>query len=98
MAKGATICELAACQAVLLRASDQRDPGDAILVLELLSAPPFSFATTDFAKIREFLRKPDRLPAFLSVLARHGLVKPTDVLAFDECFASVDDVLVGPFA
>ena len=88
-ADGGSVADLAACQSVLLSAGKDA-PVAAVRTWQVLSRAPFAFAVTDFAKVREYLRRPDALPDFLEVLSRHGLTSPEAVLAFDECFASVE--------
>lgn len=95
VARQVLVVDLAACQSVLLAAGALREPGEAAQVWELLIQPPFSFTAADFAKVREYLSKPARLPGFLQELARHGLVNANDVLAFDPCIASMDGQSLG---
>ena len=95
VARQVPVVDLAACQSVLLAAGALREPDEAAQVWELLIQPPFSFTAADFAKVREYLSKPARLPGFLQELARHRLVNAKDVLAFDPCIASMEGQSLG---
>ena len=95
VASGASPADLASCQAVLLAAADLRDESDAVEVFTLLSLPPFAFKASDFAHVREFLRRSEHLPDNLAEIAKWRLTEPADVLAFQRCNLSIAPTIFG---
>ncbi|KQW02920.1 hypothetical protein [Rhizobacter sp. Root1221] len=75
---------MADCQQVLLLGAE--DPAAPVRALERLSLPPFSFTPSEFGRVRDFAHDDGPLEAFLDCLARHGVVAPQEVLAFERCY------------